>query len=234
MFPRPARLAGNGPRPILFCLPLPTGWAALGTDFEPGARSEHSEPGQDLRAASRCRHRRQRHADQRRLHGAAKPGRLRLSGRGLSGQSEARGGARDPGLQGHSEPAARRRPGRDLHAGRQRADAGASVRRGGHARHRDHLGRFPRDRRGRPEAGRTRPRRSSASSTACGFSGPNCLGIIVPGDQPQRQFRRRHARQGTHRLHLPVRRACAPRCSIGPWTKASASRTSFPWATCST
>ena len=88
------------------------------------------------------------------------------------------------GIQAYKDipqPAARPRPGGDLHAGADRAGAGAAVRRGGHAGHRDHLGRVPRDRRGGPQARSSRSATSSASSTACGSSGPNCLGIIVPG-----------------------------------------------------
>ena len=55
------------------------------------------------------------------------------------------------------------------------------LRRGGHPRDRDHLGRASARSVRRGGSWRSRSARSSGSSTACGSSGPTAWGIIVPG-----------------------------------------------------
>ena len=63
--------------------------------------------------------------------------------------------------------------------------------------------------------------------------GPNCLGIMVPGIHLNASFAAATPTRGTSvSFRSPGR--CARRCWTGPSTRASVSRTSFPWATCST
>ena len=79
------------------------------------------------------------------------------------------------------------------------------LRRGGHAGHGDHLGRLPRDRRGGPQARTSRSVEEQREVRRHADPRPELPGDHRAGDPPERQFRRRHARQGAHRLHLPVR-----------------------------
>ncbi len=128
-------------------------------------------------------------------------------GRRLSGQPEARSGPRDPGLQGHSQPAARAGPGRDLHARAHRVPAlvravAARRARGASSSSRPAFAKSVT----RAASWKNRSATSSASSTACGFSVPNCLGIIVPGINLNASFAAATPDQGTHRLHFAVRR----------------------------
>ena len=111
----------------------------------------------------------------------AQPDRLGLPRRGLSGQSEARVGAGHPGLQGHPEPAARARPGRDLHAGasacrRWSGQCGEAGTRG--------IVIISAGFREIGEEGRKleeQVRDEQRKFDGMRILGPNCLGIIVPG-----------------------------------------------------
>ena len=114
-----------------------------------------------------------------------------------------------------------------------RPGAGAAVRRGGHAGGGHHLGRVPRNRRGRQEAGGASPPGAAEVRRHADF-GSELPGDHRAGHQPERQFCRRLARQGTHRLHLAIRGAVHVGARLGVGRRASGSRISFPWATCST
>ncbi len=63
--------------------------------------------------------------------------------------------------------------------------------------------------------------------------GPNCLGLIVPGISLNASFAAATPAKG-HIGFISQSGALARRCSTGRWTKASGSRTSSRWATCST
>ena len=132
--------------------------------------------------ATHRRHRGRRNAGQRRLHGLSQSHRLRLPGRGLSGQSPSTRSVQ--GIQaypGYPERPRRRRSGRDLHAGADRAaiscgraakkvSAASSSSRPGFAR------------RAKPAANWKKPSAaSSASSTACGSSDPTAWESSFPG-----------------------------------------------------
>ena len=139
-----------------------------------------------------------------------------------------------PCYGGPGRPAASARPGGDLHAGGAGAGPGARLRRGGHPGRGDHLGRLPRDRaRGGRKLERL-VREEQRQFDGMRIIGPNCLGVIVPRLQPERQLRRRHAEDGARRRSSRSRGRSARRCSTGRWTKASASPTSSRSATCST
>ena len=94
-------------------------------------------------------------------------------------------------------------------------------------------GRLQRDRRRRQEARRAGGQ-PPPSRTACACVGPNCLGYVRPGLQPQRHLRRHHARSRPRGLHQPVGRPGHRRARLGHAPTRSASRPSCRWAPCAT